>query len=128
LLLFRRRRAASLISFVPSDEDIAAAGQRSKALPALQDTTFFQGKRRSSGHGFKSGIPRGGLKNAEKNGNRAFVQALGRSRRSALGQVSLGLAYERPLGGLPKDEREAARLYKLAADQGVNLRRACWLV
>ena len=37
LLLLRRRRAASLVSLVPSDEDISAASRRSKALPALQD-------------------------------------------------------------------------------------------
>ena len=37
---------------------------------------------------------------------------------NALGQANLGFAYLRGLGGLPKDEREAARLYKLAADQG----------
>jgi TPR repeat protein len=30
----------------------------------------------------------------------------------------LGVLYEVGGGGLPKDEREAARLYKLAADQG----------
>jgi TPR repeat protein len=36
--------------------------------------------------------------------------------------------YENGRGGLPKDDREAARLYKLAADQGntiaqTNLKR-----
>jgi TPR repeat protein len=28
------------------------------------------------------------------------------------------LAHHQGIGGLPKDDREAARLYKLAADQG----------
>jgi TPR repeat protein len=32
--------------------------------------------------------------------------------------MNLGIFYEQGRGGLPKDEREAARLYKLAADQG----------
>jgi hypothetical protein len=36
----------------------------------------------------------------------------------ANGQVNLGWLYEKGRGGLPKDDREAARLYKLAADQG----------
>ena len=36
----------------------------------------------------------------------------------AAGQNGLGLLYEQGRGGLPKDDREAARLYKLAADQG----------
>ncbi len=36
----------------------------------------------------------------------------------ASAQVNLGLLYENGRGGLPKDDREAARLYKLAADQG----------
>jgi TPR repeat protein len=35
-----------------------------------------------------------------------------------LAQVSLAAFYETGRGGLPKDDREAARLYKLAADQG----------
>jgi TPR repeat protein len=35
-----------------------------------------------------------------------------------LAQVSLGVFYEAGRGGLPKNDREAARLYKLAADQG----------
>ena len=39
-----------------------------------------------------------------------------RETRSA--QNNLGVFYEQGRGGLPKDEREAARLYKLAADQG----------
>jgi uncharacterized protein len=34
------------------------------------------------------------------------------------GRPYLGDFYERGVGGLPKDRREAARLYKLAADQG----------
>src|ERR1019366_4666446 len=34
---------------------------------------------------------------------------------------SLGLFYEEGRGGLPEDDREAARLYKLAADQGYAL-------
>ena len=34
------------------------------------------------------------------------------------GQNGLGLLYATGLGGLPKDDREAVRLYKLAADQG----------
>jgi TPR repeat protein len=37
---------------------------------------------------------------------------------NALAQVSLGVFYETGRGGLPRDDREAARLYKLAADQG----------
>ncbi|MGC2223810.1 MAG: sel1 repeat family protein, partial [Methylocella sp.] len=32
--------------------------------------------------------------------------------------VWLGIFYSEGNGGLPKDDREAARLYKLAADQG----------
>jgi TPR repeat protein len=32
--------------------------------------------------------------------------------------TNLGIFYETGRGGLPKDEREAARLYKLAADEG----------
>jgi TPR repeat protein len=35
----------------------------------------------------------------------------------AQAQVNLGVMYERGRGGLAKDEREALRLYKLAADQ-----------
>ena len=35
-----------------------------------------------------------------------------------MGQVDLGAYYERGRGSLPKDESEAARLYKLSADQG----------
>ena len=34
-------------------------------------------------------------------------------------QYSLGLFYAEGLGGLPQDEREAARLFKLASDQGL---------
>jgi TPR repeat protein len=37
---------------------------------------------------------------------------------SGLGQTNLGIMYELGLGRLTKDEREAVRLYKLAADQG----------
>jgi TPR repeat protein len=33
-------------------------------------------------------------------------------------QFSLGVFYENGRGGLAKDDREAARLYKLAADRG----------
>ncbi len=33
-------------------------------------------------------------------------------------QVNLGFFYSKGHGGLQKDERETARLYKLAADQG----------
>ena len=40
------------------------------------------------------------------------------------GQVNLGSAYESGLGGLPKDAREAVRLYKLSADQGNALGQA----
>ena len=36
----------------------------------------------------------------------------------ANGLVSLDFIYSQERGGLPKDGREAARLYKLAADQG----------
>ena len=36
----------------------------------------------------------------------------------AWAQAQLGFCYEHGRDGLPKDEREAARLYKLAADQG----------
>ena len=47
-------------------------------------------------------------------------------------QNSLGVFYRDGLAGLPRDDREAARLFKLAADQGllsaqfnlVNLYRA----
>src|SRR5271169_5073460 len=34
------------------------------------------------------------------------------------GQNGLGFLYAAGLGGVPKDDQEAARLYKLAADQG----------
>ena len=48
---------------------------------------------------------------------RAPLQARRRpGKRDA--QANLGVFYETGRGGLPKDEREAARLYKLAADQG----------
>jgi restriction system protein len=40
------------------------------------------------------------------------------TRETPSGQVKLGFFYEQGRGGLTKDEREAARLYKLAADQG----------
>jgi hypothetical protein len=36
----------------------------------------------------------------------------------AAAQVNLGVFYKQGLGGLAKDDREAVRLYKLAADQG----------
>jgi TPR repeat protein len=36
---------------------------------------------------------------------------------NALGQVNLGLFYSQGRGGLPKDDREAARLFELSADQ-----------
>jgi TPR repeat protein len=36
-----------------------------------------------------------------------------------------GLRYENGSGGLPKDDREAARLYKLAADQGNANAQVC---
>ena len=39
-------------------------------------------------------------------------------RRRAWAQGNLGHFYAQGRGGLPKDDREAARLYKLAADQG----------
>jgi TPR repeat protein len=45
-------------------------------------------------------------------------------RGDANGQVKLGWLYENGLGGVPKDERVAARLYKLAADQGSALGQA----
>jgi TPR repeat protein len=61
--------------------------------------------------GYLDGL--GGLLKDEREAVRLFK--LSADQGSALGQVSLGLAYERALGGLPKDEREAARLYKLAA-------------
>jgi hypothetical protein len=35
-------------------------------------------------------------------------------------QYNLGTLYEKGLGGLPTDDREAARLYRLAADRGDN--------
>jgi Sel1 repeat len=37
---------------------------------------------------------------------------------NAQGQASLGYFYEKGLGGLLKDEHEAARLWRLTADQG----------
>jgi hypothetical protein len=37
---------------------------------------------------------------------------------NAFAQYNLGINYRDGLGGLPKDDREAARLFKLAADQG----------
>ena len=40
------------------------------------------------------------------------------TRETPAAQVNLGVFYENGRGGLPKDDREAARLYKLAADQG----------
>jgi TPR repeat protein len=39
-------------------------------------------------------------------------------------QANLGFLYSRGRGGLPQDDREAARLYKLAADQGNNFAQA----
>ena len=36
----------------------------------------------------------------------------------AASQYNLGIFYAQGRGGLPKDDREAARLFKLAADQG----------
>jgi TPR repeat protein len=41
-----------------------------------------------------------------------------RSGGLTFAQTSLGVFYEQGRGGLEKDDREAARLYKLAADQG----------
>ena len=38
-----------------------------------------------------------------------------------MGQANLGAFYANGLGGLPKDMREAAQLYKLSADQGNSL-------
>ena len=35
------------------------------------------------------------------------------------GQANLGFLYETGRGGLPRDDAEAARLYRLAAEQGV---------
>ena len=40
------------------------------------------------------------------------------TRGSAIGQANLGAPYANGRGGLPKDDGEAARLFKLAADQG----------
>ena len=40
------------------------------------------------------------------------------TRETRTAQVNLGVFYEAGRGGLPQDDREAARLYKLAADQG----------
>jgi TPR repeat protein len=37
---------------------------------------------------------------------------------NAVAQAYLGIFYEQGRGGLPKDDREAARPFKLAADQG----------
>jgi TPR repeat protein len=39
----------------------------------------------------------------------------------SLAQHDLGVFYEKGRGELPKDDREAARLHKLAADQGLSL-------
>ena len=43
---------------------------------------------------------------------------LAASQEDAGGQIGLGFFYATGRGGLAKDDREAARLYKLAADQG----------
>ncbi|WP_430649978.1 retroviral-like aspartic protease family protein [Bradyrhizobium tropiciagri] len=43
---------------------------------------------------------------------------------NAQGQANLGAAYERGDGGLVKDEREAVRLYRLAADHGNRFAQA----
>lgn len=56
----RRRRAASLDSFAPSDEDIAVASRRSKSACCFLVIPQFQEQRRSSSLGFKSVIPLGG--------------------------------------------------------------------
>lgn len=37
-----------------------------------------------------------------------------------IAQYNLGAFYANGLGGLPKDDQEAARLYRIAADQGVG--------
>src|SRR5262249_438719 len=49
--------------------------------------------------------------------NRACREAAAH-QGDAQAQAQLGFSYEHGRNGLPKDEREAARLYKLAADQG----------
>ena len=40
------------------------------------------------------------------------------AKGNADAQTNLGISYAQGRGGLAKDDREAARLYKLAADQG----------
>jgi TPR repeat protein len=46
---------------------------------------------------------------------RAFTK-LAADQGNAFGQVNLAVLYRDGRGGLPKDEREAARLFKLSAD------------
>jgi hypothetical protein len=54
----------------------------------------------------------------ERDATEAARLKLAADRGEAAAQVNLGVFYENGFGGLPKDDREAARLYKLAADQG----------
>ena len=46
----------------------------------------------------------------------AHLYKLAADQGNASAQVSLGAFYETGRGGLPKDDREAASLYKLAAE------------
>jgi len=53
----------------------------------------------------------------QRRGGRHSVGLLSAGQGNANGQNNLDM-YEFGRGGLPKDEREAARLYKIAAEQG----------
>jgi hypothetical protein len=44
-------------------------------------------------------------------------------QRNAHAQFNLGVLWEQGRGGLSKDDREAARLYQLAASSRINLAR-----
>jgi Caspase domain/Sel1 repeat len=61
-----------------------------------------------------------GQSNKEARGSlpRDDVDATRQRKLDARAQADLGARYERGLGGLAKDDREAVRLYRLAAEQG----------
>ena len=52
------------------------------------------------------------------NARAQFNLKLAADHKNAYAQFNLGVDYRDGLGGLPKDDREAARLFKLSADQG----------